>query len=131
MEDTNIPEQDLKETVVQGDRQPRVSQVQLLHQECSPPWKVVSLVKTTLRTQAQAHVILFRSDLPLAYAPLVDYYGLRFHIELHLRDAKQYGGLEDCMNVPPTGVTNAANLSLCVVNGVYRLRAALHPRGPA
>jgi hypothetical protein len=35
---------------------------------------VVILAKTNLRTQARAHVVLFSSDLTLAYAPLVDYY---------------------------------------------------------
>jgi hypothetical protein len=34
------------------------------------------------------------------------------------------------MNVTPTGVTNAANLSLFMVNVAYRLRTALHPRAP-
>ena len=34
------------------------------------------------------------------------------------------------MNVTPTGVTNAANLSLFMVNVAYRLRADGHPRDP-
>jgi hypothetical protein len=34
------------------------------------------------------------------------------------------------MNVTPTGVINAANLSLCMVNVAYRLRADGHPRDP-
>ena len=58
-----------------------------------------------------------------AYASLVDYYGLRFQIEFNFRDAKQYWGLEDFMNITPTGVTNAANLSLFMVNVSYRLQA--------
>ena len=51
-------------------------------------------------------------------------------IEFNFRDAKQYWGLEDFMNVTPTGVTNAANLSLFMVNMAYRLRADSHPRDP-
>ena len=86
--------------------------------------------RRNLRTQARAHVVLFSSDLALAYAPLVDYYGLRFQIEFNFRDAKQYWGLEDFMNVTPTGVTNAANLSLFMVNVAYHLRADVHPRDP-
>jgi hypothetical protein len=31
------------------------------------------IAKTNLRTQARAHVVLFRSDFTLTYAPLVDY----------------------------------------------------------
>ena len=38
-------------------------------------------------------------------------------IEFNFRDAKQHWGLEDFMNVTPTGVTKAANLSLFMVNG--------------
>ena len=87
-------------------------------------------MKTNLRTQAHAHVVLFRSDLKLAYAPLVDYSGLRFHIECNVRDAKQHWGMEDFMNVTPTGVTHAANLSLFMVNVAYRLRADVHSRTP-
>src|SRR5881409_618654 len=126
----NIPVQYLKETTVEGHIETRLYQAQLLHKEFVHPLNVVIIVKTNLRTQAQAHVILFSSDLTLAYAVLVDYYGLRFQIEFNFRDAKQYWGLEDFMNVTPTGVTNAANLSLFMVNVAYRLRADVHPRAP-
>jgi putative transposase len=77
---------------------------------------VVILVKTNLATQASGHVILFSSDLELSCELLVDYYSLRFQIEFNFRDAKQFWGLEDFMNVNPTAVTNAANLSLLMVN---------------
>ena len=120
----------LKETTVEGPIQTRVYQAQLLHKEFAQPLNVVIIAKTNLHTQAQAHVILFSSDLTLAYASLVDYYGLRFQIEFNFRDAKQYWGLEDFMNVTPTGVTNAANLSLFMVNVAYRLQADVRPRDP-
>jgi hypothetical protein len=124
----NIPRQYLKETSVEGHIKTQVYQMQLLHKEFAQPLNVVIIVKTNLRTQACAHVVLFSSDLELAYASLVDYYGLRFQIEFNFRDAKQYWGLEDFMNVTPTGVTNAANLSLFMVNVAYCLRADSHPR---
>jgi len=126
----NMPEQYLKDTIVEGLIETRLYQAQLLHKEFAQPLNVVILVKTNLRTQAHAHVVLFSSDLDLAYAPLVDYYGLRFQIEFNFRDAKQYWGMEDFMNVTPTGVTNAANLSLFMVNVAYRLRADVHARDP-
>ena len=47
---------------------------------------------------------------------LIRLYSLRFQIEFNFRDAKQYWGLEDFMNVKETAVTNAANLSLFMVN---------------
>jgi putative transposase len=55
---------------------------------------------------------------------------VRFQIEVNFRDAKQYWGLEDFMNIPPTGVTHAANLSLFMINVAYRLRADVHPHAP-
>jgi hypothetical protein len=127
----NLPLSSLKETTVEGRMQTCIYQMQRLHKEFTQPLNVVILVKTNLRTQARAHVVLFSSDLALAYAPLVDYYGLRFQIELNFRDAKQYWGLEDFMHVTPTGVTNAANLALCMVNVADHLRADSHPQDPA
>jgi len=130
VDDDNLPETYLKQTTVDGHIETRLSQAQLLHKEFTQPLNVVIIAKTNLHTQARAHVVLCSSDLDLAYAPLVDYYGLRFQIEFNFRDAKQYWGLEDFMNVTPTGVTNAANLSLFMVNVAYRLRADVHPRDP-
>src|ERR1043166_3776536 len=126
----HLPVHSLKETTVEGHIETRLYQMQVLHKEFAQPLNVVIIAKTNLRTQARAHVVLFSSDLALAYAPLMDYYGLRFQIEFNFRDAKQYWGLEDFMNVTPTGVTNAANLSLFMVNVAYRLRTELHPHAP-
>jgi DDE superfamily endonuclease len=123
----NLPARYLKKTTVEGHMQTCLYQMQLLHKEFTQPLNVVSIAKTNLRTQAHAHVVLFSSNLALAYTPLVDYYGLRFQIEFNFRDAKQYWGLEDFMNVTSTGVTNAANLSLFLVNVAYALRAAGQP----
>jgi putative transposase len=126
-----IPLPYLKATTVEGQVKTCIYQMQLLHKEFPQPLNVVIIVKTNLRTQARAHVVLFSSDLTLAYAPLIDYYGLRFQIEFNFRDAKQYWGMEDFMNITPTGVTNAANLSLFMVNVAYHLRSDSHPRDPA
>jgi len=127
---TNMPEKYLKETTVEGHIHTRVYQAQLLHKEFAQPLNVAIIVKTNLHTQAQAHIILFSSDLTLASASLVDYYGLRFQIEFNFRDAKQYWGLEDFMTVTPTGVTHAANLSLFMVNVAYRLQADVCQHDP-
>ena len=67
---------------------------------------------TTGRT---AKVLLFSDDLTLASETIIDYYSLRFQIEFNFRDAKQYWGLEDFMNVKETQVGNAANFSLFMV----------------
>ena len=126
----HLPVHALKETTVEGHIETRLYQMQVLHKEFAHPLNVVIITKTNLRTQARAHVVLFSSDLALAYASLVDYYSLRFQIECNFRDAKQYWGLEDFMNITPTGVTNAANLSLFMVNVAYRLRADSHACDP-
>src|SRR4030095_9121421 len=116
----HLPWQYLKETTVEGHIQTCIYQAQLLHKEFQQPLNVVIIAKTNLRTQARAHVVLVSSDLALTYALLVDYYRLRFQLEFNFRDAKQYWGLEDFMNVTHTGVTNAANLALFMVNIAYR-----------
>jgi putative transposase len=126
----HMPAQYLKETTVDGHIHTCLYQAQLLHKEFAQPLNVVIIIKMNLRTHARAHVILFSSDLTLTYAPLVDDYSLRFQIEFNFRDAKQYWGLEDFMNVTPTGVTNAANLSLFMVNVAYQLQADVRQSNP-
>jgi putative transposase len=69
----HLPGQYLKETTLEGHIETRLYQMQVLHKAFAQPLHVVIIAKTNLRTQARAHVILFRSDLALAYAPLVDY----------------------------------------------------------
>ena len=77
---------------------------------------IVVIVKTDLKTDTIGWVILFSSDLDLQWNDLIEYYRLRFHIEFNFRDAKQYWGLEDFMNVNHIPVYNGANLSMFMVN---------------
>jgi hypothetical protein len=42
-----------------------------------------------LNTVSQAHVILFSTDLDLAYDKMIKLYSLRFQLEFNFRDAKQ------------------------------------------
>lgn len=112
----HIPDQYLKRTEVEDGIETRIYQLQILNREFSMPLNVVVLIKINLETKAWAHVVLFSSDLQLPYDQMVDFYSLRFQIEFNFRDAKQYWGLEDFMNVNPIAVTNAANLSLFMAN---------------
>ncbi len=116
LEYRKLPDAYLKQTTIEKGIETRIYQATLLHREFAQPLNVVILVKTNLRTQAWAHVVLFSSDLTLAWAHVMAYYSLRFQIEFNFRDAKQYWGLEDFMNVTETPITNAANLSLFMVN---------------
>jgi hypothetical protein len=72
VDDANISEQYLKATIMEGHIQTRFDQAQLLHKEFAHPLNVLIMVKTNLRTQVQAHVSLFSSDLTLAYASVGD-----------------------------------------------------------
>jgi hypothetical protein len=99
-----------------GDIQTQFYQATLWHKSFAIPLNVVIIVKINLRSGARAHVVLFSSDLTLTYAKLIDYYQLRFQIEFNFRDAKQFWGLEDFMNVNQAPVVNAVNLSFFMVN---------------
>ena len=76
-----------------------VYQVHLRHKQFADPLNVVGLLKTHLLTEQKSHVLLFSSDLKLSALKMIDFYALRFQIEFNFRNAKQYWGLEDFMNV--------------------------------
>jgi len=111
-----IPDQYLVEKSTEGHIETRIYQAQMLHREFAQPLNVVIITKTHLKTGAFAHVNLFSSDPELTYDKVVEYYSLRFQIEFNFRDAKQYWGLEDFMNIKEVPLTNALNLSLFMVS---------------
>jgi hypothetical protein len=125
-----LPERFLRQTKVDNDIETRIYQLLARHKSFAQELNIVLIVKTNLKTHKQAHVILFSSDLALAWDKLIDYYCLRFQLEFNFRDAKQYWGLEDFMNTSPVAVTNAANLSLFMVNLVERLLQDIRQRQP-
>ena len=106
----------LKETSIEDNLRTDIYQGKFYNKEFAFALNVVILLKTNLDTHAQAHVILFSTDLEQAYDKIIKFYSLRFQIEFNFRDAKQYWGLEDFMNVKEIAVTNAANLSFFMVN---------------
>jgi hypothetical protein len=117
------------ETVTDGLRT-QIYQATLLNKEFAFPLNVVVILKTNLTTQAQAHVILFTTDLKLAAEKVIEFYSLRFQLEFNFRDAKQYWGLDDFMNVKAVAVTNAAQLAFFLVNfstGLLKRFQALTP----
>ncbi len=116
LEAHNIPADYVQSSAVEGDIQTTIYQMKLWHKCFADLLNIVVIVKTNIKTQAVAHVLLFSSDLELSYDLLIDYYRLRFQIEFNFRDAKQYWGLEDFMTVKPTSVYNSANLAMFMVN---------------
>ena len=119
----NIPDKYLCKSSIEDEIQTDVYQCTLLHKEFAQPLNIVILVKTNLKTNARSHVIIFSSDLKLSSEEIIDYYKLRFQIEFNFRDAKQFWGLEDFMNLGQTAVTNAANLAFFMVNLSHHLLA--------
>jgi len=125
-----MDEKYLKETSIDGKLRTDIYQGEFYNKEFDFALNVVIILKTNLLTQAQAHVILFGTDLEQDYDKIIKFYSLRFQIEFNFRDAKQYWGLEDFMNVKETAVTNAANLSLFMVNFSYALLQPFRERNP-
>lgn len=125
-----IPAQYLVQSTEQAGICTEIFQATMLHKAFADPLNVVLLVKTNLATQQTAHVVLFSSDLTLAYDKLIDYYRLRFQIEFNFRDAKQFWGLEDFMNVKQTPVTNAVGLAFLMVLLSQSLLARLRTQVP-
>jgi hypothetical protein len=111
----------LKATTTEKNIRTQVYQGQFYNKEFAFALNVVIILKTNLLTQAQAHVILFSTDLEQDYEKIIKFYSLRFQIEFNFRDSKQYWGLEDFMNIKETAVTNASNLSLFMINFSYAL----------
>ncbi len=109
-------------TQTQGNVTTEVYQIECRHKRFPDPLNVVCLLKTDTKTEEKSHVLLFSSDLGLDAETLIDYYSLRFQIEFNFRDAKQFWGLDDFMNVKETPVNNAANLSMFMVNVSAKLR---------
>lgn len=111
----------MKKKYLKSDKQEdgirtQIYQAILLNKGFASSINVVVILKTNLSTHKQAHIILFSTDLNLSHEKLYNYYTLRFQIEFNFRDAKQYWGLDDFMNVKEEAVTNAANLSFFMVN---------------
>ena len=106
----------------QGNITTEVYQIECRHKRFPDPLNVVCLRKTDAKTQERSHVLLFSSDLALDAETMIDYYSLRFQIEFNFRDAKQFWGLDDFINIKEIPVNNAANLSMFMVSVSAKLR---------
>ncbi|CAK0752623.1 transposase [Gammaproteobacteria bacterium] len=117
-----LPEHFRKFSVVEDNLRTDIYQMSLRHKKFTELLNVVIIIKTNLKTLKSAHVLLFSSDLALAWNELMDYYSLRFQIEFNFRDAKQFWGLDDFMSVNERPAINAANLAFFMVNVSHLLR---------
>lgn len=117
-----IPDQYLVVTKTVDKIRTQIYQMQMWHKLFPDQLNIVIVKKTNLETKRWAYVVLFSSDLTLDAVKLVDYYRLRFQIEFNFRDAKQFWGLEDFMNIKQQPVHNFANLSMFMVTVTQQLR---------
>ena len=126
----HLDAKDLKNTSIKDQVRTDIYQGQFHNKEFAWALNVVVILKTNLQTHTQAHVILFSTDLAQVYETIIKFYSLRFQIEFNFRDAKQYWGLEDFMNVKETAVTNAANLAFFMVNFSQALLQPFRQQNP-
>lgn len=126
----NIPKKYLKETTHEKSIQTEIYQLNCLHKLFGQMLNVVIIVRTDMMTNKRKHVILFSTDLSLPFEKLIDYYSLRFQIEFNFRDAKQFWGLEDFMNVKKLQVSTAVNLSFFMVNLSQVLMVEIRKHNP-
>ena len=126
----NIPLRYRVSTTTEDRVRTDIFQATMLHKSFADMLNVVIIVKYHLDTQKQARVLLFSSDLDLDYAKLIDFYRLRFQIEFNFRDAKQFWGFEDFMNVSQTPITNSVGLSFFMVNLSAYLLAHFRQHSP-
>src|SRR5262245_3633798 len=127
----NIPSAYLQATSIDEGIETNIYQLALWHKKFAQMLNVVVIVKTNVQTHKTAHEVLFSSDLTLGNAQLIDYYRLRFQLEFNFRDAKQYWGLEDFMNVNERPVYNSANLAMFMVNVSQALMRPMRAQWPA
>lgn len=113
---TNLPEKALKNIRCEKKTEERVYQISLRHKSFSDLLNIIIIQKRRLSDGKIGQVILFSDDLSLGWEQMILYYRSRFQIEFTFRDAKQFWGLDDFMNIRQQTVRNAANLSMFMVN---------------
>ena len=116
----------LKETKVDKEIETKIYQFQAISKTINDPLNVILIFSTNLTTKKITHTLLFSTDLEQGYEKIIDYYSLRFQIEFNFRDAKQFFGLEDFMNIKKRRLHNFANLSLFMNNLSYLLYKETH-----
>src|SRR5258708_23305906 len=74
----HLPAEYLQSSSLEDGMQTTIYQMKVWHKTCADLLNVVVMVKTNLKTQAMAHVVLFIRDFELRYDQLIDYYHFRF-----------------------------------------------------
>lgn len=108
----NIDQKYLKENKKEGDIETKIYQIQALNKKIYGAINVIVICSRNIQNDKTTRTILFSTDLDQDYQKIIDYYSLRFQIEFNFRDAKQFFGLEDFMNIKKRRIHNFANLSM-------------------
>ena len=112
----NLSAEHLVKTIIKDGMVEKIYQIEVLHKDFADLLNVTIIRRLRVSDGKVGQVIVFSNDLTLSWENMIRYYRLRFQIEFTFRDAKQYWGLEDFMNIKQTQVENAANLSMFMVN---------------
>jgi len=112
----NIDKKYLKERKIENDIEVKIYQFEALHKKILGALNIIVIFSTNLNNGKTTHTILFSTDLKQEYQKIIEYYSLRFQIEFNFRDAKQFFGLEDFMNIKKRRIHNFANLSMFMNN---------------
>ena len=110
----------LKETKKEEKKEIKIYQFEALNKSIKGKINIVLIIETNTQNNKSTRTILFSTDLHQDYQKIIDYYSLRFQIEFNFRDAKQFFGLEDFMNITKRRIHNFANLSM-FMNSVTHL----------
>jgi putative transposase len=120
-----------KATSIDKEIKTQIYQMFLWQKQFADLLNSVVIVKTHLKTDKTAHVVLFSSDVRVGYEQLIDYDRLRFQLECNFRDAKHYWGLEDFLSVKERPVYKSAHCALFMVNVSQALMRPIRGQWPA
>lgn len=112
----DLPARYLMKRSIENGVEETIYQVSVWHKSFFKKLNVTIIQRKRFLDGKTGQVILFSDDLDLSWENMILYYRLRFQIEFTFRDAKQFWGLEDFMNIKKETVQNAANLAMFMVN---------------
>ena len=117
----NIDKQYLKVTIENKEKgiKEEIYQFKAHNKKINGLLNIVVTITTNLKKNKKSRKINFSTDTKQSYEKILEYYSLRFQVEFSFRDAKQFFGLEDFMNIKKIRIHNFANLSLFMNNVTY------------
>jgi len=122
----NIDEKYLKKIVEGKKSQKKIYQFNAYNKKINGLLNIVITITINLKKGTKSRKINFSTDTKQSYEKILEYYSLRFQIEFSFRDAKQFFGLEDFMNIKKIRIHNFVNLALFMNNVTYLIYENSH-----